>query len=385
MNSRSLRYEIGPIRPPNEAYSLLVRFTRNCPWNKCAFCHTYKGKRFEKRSLDEIKRDIDIIKSIYDDILETSWKLGLAGKITEDFADAILSSSSYNDCYKSVLIWAYFGGKNVFIQDANSPAMDPDTMAEAIKYLKERLPSVERITSYARSRTIAKRLKVEDLIKLKEAGLTRLHIGLESGSNFLLKYMNKGVTKEEHIEAGKKVKASGIELSEYVVLGLGGKKWWIEHAKETADALNKIDPDFIRFRTLKVLKDMPLYEKVERGDFILSHEEEILIEEKMLIENLSGITSYIKSDHILNLLEEVDGKLPEDKERLIGVIDRYFSLDEEKRLVFRFGRRAGIYRYLDDLNDELTYYRLKKNIQEMESKEPGSVEKTLSLLLENYI
>ncbi|HOJ71926.1 MAG TPA: radical SAM protein [Syntrophorhabdaceae bacterium] len=383
--NRSLRYEIGPIRPPNEAYSLLVRFTRNCPWNQCAFCHTYKGRRFEKRKLDEIKRDIDTIRSIYDDIMETSWKTGLAGRITEGLADSILSNSAYNECYKSVLIWAYFGGKNVFIQDANSLAMNPDTMAEALKYLKERLPTVERITSYARSRTIAKRLKVEELIKLKEAGLTRLHIGLESGSNFLLRYINKGVTKEEHIEGGRKVKESGIELSEYVVLGLGGKKWWVEHATETADALNKIDPDFIRFRTLKVLRDMPLYEKVESGDFLISHEEEILREEKMLIEGLSGITSTIKSDHILNLLEEVDGRLPEEKEKILGVIDRFFSLSEEQRLVFRFGRRAGIYRYLDDLNDELTYYRLKKNIREMESKEPGSVEKTLSLLLENYI
>ncbi|HOP86597.1 MAG TPA: radical SAM protein [Syntrophorhabdaceae bacterium] len=385
MNSKSLRYEIGPIRPPNEAYSLLVRFTRNCPWNKCAFCHTYKGKRFEKRPLEEIKRDIDTIRAIYDDIIETSWKLGLGGKITEDFAENILSSVGYNDCYKSVLVWAYFGGKNVFIQDANSPAMNPLVMAEAIKYLKEKLPTVERITSYARSRTIAKRLRLEDLIRLRRAGLTRLHIGLESGSNFILKYVNKGVTKEEHIEAGKKVKESGIELSEYIVLGLGGRKWWQEHAMETADTLNKIDPDFIRFRTLKVLRDMPLYEKVEKGEFIIPHEEEILIEEKMLIENLSGIRSYIKSDHILNLLEEVDGRLPEDKEKLIGIIDKYLSFDEEKRLIFRFGRRAGIYRSLDDLNDELTYFRIKKELREMESKEPGSVEKTLSLLLENYI
>lgn len=385
MNKRSLRYEIGPIRPPNEAYSLLIRFTRNCPWNKCAFCHTYKGKKFEKRSLEEIKKDIDTIRAIYDDIHETSWRLGLSGKITEEMAESILSGSAYNECYKSVLIWAYFGGKNVFIQDANSPAMDIEVMAEALRYLKEKLPSTERITSYARSRTIAKRLNLEDLIKLKSAGLTRLHIGLESGSDFLLKYIKKGVTREEHIQAGIKVKESGIELSEYVVLGLGGKKWWVEHAKETADVLNKINPDFIRFRTLKVLKDMPLYEKVESGDFIIPHEEDILKEERLLLENLSGITSFIKSDHILNLLEEVDGKLPEDKERLIGVIDRYLSLSEEKRLVFRFGRRAGIYRYLDDLNDELTYYRLKKNIREIEDREPGSIEKTLSLLLENYI
>lgn len=380
-----MRYEIGPIRPPNEAYSLLVRFTRNCPWGKCAFCRTYKNKRFEKRSVEEIREDIDVIRKIRDEIIALSWEKGFGGAINDSLIDFIFSTPAYNEYVKSVAIWLYFGGKNVFIQDANSLVMKTGGFVEALAYLKEQFPSIERVTSYARSRTIAKRLTVNDLVKIREAGLTRLHIGLETGSDFLLKYMNKGVTKEEHMECGRKVKESGIELSEYVVLGLGGKKWWKEHATETADVLNKINPDFIRFRTLKVLRDMQLYQKVESGDFVILHEEEILVEEKYLIERLEGITSTIKSDHILNLLEEVDGKLPEDKERILAVIDDYFSLNEEQRLVYRFGRRAGMYRKTGDLQDELTYFRIKKTIREIEEKEPGSVEKTLSLLLENYI
>ena len=185
--------------------------------------------------------------------------------------------------------------------------------------------------------------------------------------------MRKGVTKEQHIVAGTRVKEAGIELSEYVVPGLGGRKWSSEHALETADALNKINPDFIRFRTLKVLKDMLLYKKLESGDFELAHDEEILKEIRLLIEHLDGITSYVKSDHVLNLLEEIDGKLPEDKQKMLDVIDRYFALTDEQRLVYRMGRRAGMYRSLDDLNDELTYARLRKAIREMEEKEPGSV------------
>ena len=381
----TLRYEIGPIRPPNEAYSLLVRFTRNCPWNKCAFCHTYKGKRFEKRKLEDIKRDIDTIRAIREDAVDLSRTRGLDGKITEDLVDHIFSDSGCNDCYKSVVAWLYFGGKNVFIQDANSLAMKPEIFIEALKYLKENLPSVDRVTSYARSRTIARRLTVDDLRAMKEAGLTRLHVGLESGSNLVLKEMNKGATKDEQITAGKKVKEVGIELSEYVVLGLGGRKHWREHARETADVLNKINPDFIRFRTLKVLKDMPLYDKVTKGEFFIPHEEEILLEERLLIASLEGITSTVKSDHILNLLEDVEGNLPEGKEHMIAVIDRFLSMDAEQKLVYRFGRRAGMYRSLDDLRDELSYYRIRKAIKEMEEKEPGSVEKTLSLLLENYI
>jgi radical SAM superfamily enzyme YgiQ (UPF0313 family) len=380
-----LRYEIGPIRPPNEAYSLLLRFTRNCPWNQCAFCHVYKRRRFEKRDLEEIKKDIDIVKAIHDDILNLSLKKGFGGEITESLAESIFSGSTYNECYRSVAVWQYFGGKNVFIQDANSLAMKPEDFVNALKYLKEKFPTIDRVTSYARSRTIAKRLTVDNLKKMREAGLTRLHIGLESGSNTLLKYMGKGATKEDHIECGKKVKESGIELSEYVVLGMGGKEFWKEHAIETAEVLNRIDPDFIRFRTLKVLKDMLLYEKLETGDFILSTEEEIVVEERLLIESLNGITSHIKSDHILNLLEEVDGKLPEDKKKILSIIDDFLSLTDEQKLVFRFGRRAGIYRGLSDLNDELTYFKIKKQIREMEAKEPGSTEKTLSLLLDNYI
>jgi radical SAM superfamily enzyme YgiQ (UPF0313 family) len=380
-----MRYEIGPIRPPNEAYSLLVRFTRNCSWGKCAFCRSYKQKRFEKRSVAEIKEDIDIIRKIRDDIVALSWEKGFGGTMNDSLVDLIFSVPAYNEYFKSVAIWLYFGGKNVFIQDANSLVMKPDDFIEALTYMKDQFPSIDRVTSYARSRTIAKRLTVDDLARMREAGLTRLHIGLETGSDFLLKYMSKGVTREEHIEGGRKVKESGIELSEYVVLGLGGKKWWKEHAAETAEVLNRINPDFIRFRTLKVLKDMPLYQKLESGDFTILHEEEILVEEKYLIERLEGITSAIKSDHILNLLEEVDGKLPDDKEGILSVIDDYFSLNDEQRLIYRFGRRAGMYRGIKDLQDELTYFRIKKTIREIEKKEPGSVEKTLSLLLENYI
>ncbi|MCX5811636.1 MAG: radical SAM protein [Proteobacteria bacterium] len=383
--SNAFRYEIGPIRPPNEAYSLLLRFTRNCPWNQCAFCHVYKRRRFEKRDPEEIKKDIDTVKAIHDDIVNLSLKKGFGGRITESLAEYIFSGSTYNECYRSITVWLYFGGKNVFIQDANSLAMKPEDFVNALKYLKEKFPTVDRVTSYARSRTIAKRLTVDNLKKMKQAGLTRLHVGLESGSNALLKYMRKGAIKEDHVECGKKVKESGIELSEYVVLGMGGKKWWKEHAIETAEVLNRIDPDFIRLRTLKVLKDMLLYEKLETGDFALSTEEDIVLEERLLIENLNGITSHLKSDHILNLLEEVDGKLPEDKEKILSVVDEFLSLTEEQKLIFRFGRRAGIYRCLNDLNDELTYFKIKKQIREMEAKEPGSTEKTLSLLLDNYI
>ena len=124
---------------------------------------------------------------------------------------------------------------------------------------------------------------------------------------------------------------------------------------------------------------------MESGEFVLEHDEEILAELRLLIEHLEGIGSFVKSDHILNLLEEVEGKLPEDKKKILSVIDRYFELNEEQRLVYRMGRRAGVYRSTDDLADVVTYGRVKRAIREMEEKEPGSVEQHLSLLLETYI
>ncbi len=385
MHETPLRYEIGPIRPPSEAYSLLVRFTRNCPWNKCEFCHLYKGTRFERRPLADIKKDIDTIKAIASEIVALSWQRGAGGKLSQGLIEEIFADPLGNDFFKSVAVWIYFGAKNVFIQDANSLVMKKDDFAEALQYLRQALPTIDRITCYARSQTIAQLYTVDDLRRLKEAGLTRLHLGLETGSDFLLRYMHKGATKEQHIIAGRLIKESGIELSEYVIAGLGGKKWWREHAVETADALNRIDPDFIRVRTLKVTRSMLLHQKVEKGDFVLEHDEEILAELRLLIEHLEGIGSFIKSDHILNLLEEVEGKLPEDKKKILSVIDRYFELNEEQRLVYRMGRRAGIYRGTGDLADVAAYERVKRAVRGMEEKEPGSVEQHLSLLLENYI
>ncbi len=388
MSERSpekLHYEIGPIRPPSEAFSLLVRFTRNCPWNKCEFCHLYKGKKFERRPVAEIKRDIDTIRRMRDAVQALTVQRGEAPEVSRSLLSELFSDPRYSDAFRSVAAWMYSGAGHVFIQDANSLVMKKDDLAEVLHYLKAALPSVDRITSYGRSQTIAQLFTVEDLLRLREAGLTRLHLGMETASDALLRYMRKGVTKEQHVIAGQRVKQSGIELSEYVMPGLGGKKWWQEHALETADALNSIDPDFIRFRTLKVTRDMILYPKLESGDFLLEEDEEILVELRLLISRLEGITSFVKSDHIMNLLEEVEGRLPEDKEAMLRVIDRYFELSPEQRLVYRMGRRAGLYRSIDNLADKAANGRIREAIRQMEGEEPGSVEKYLSRLLEKYI
>jgi histone acetyltransferase (RNA polymerase elongator complex component) len=384
--------ELGPIRPPSEAQSLLIRVTRNCPWNKCEFCHTYKGEPFSFRSVEEIKKDIDQVEAISEEIRQLSWRMGYAGETNQEVLRALFGDAGrLSQAFQSVVAWLYFGGNQVFLQDANSLIAKTADLVETLKYLREKFPSIQRITSYARARTLAKK-SVSELKELREAGLSRIHVGMESGYDPLLQYMKKGVTAKEQIQAGRNVVASGISLSEYIMPGLGGKRWWREHALESARVLNQIDPDFIRLRTLYVRKDMPLFDRVAKGEFEPQADDQVASEIRLFIETLDGIRSTVVSDHILNLLEEVQGKLPDEKEEMIGVIDRYLTLPTEQRLRFRAGRRLGYYRRLDDLADSSLRRRVEQIVGQIghsENKEeatpPVDVERAIYSLMENYI
>jgi hypothetical protein len=297
----------------------------------------------------------------------------------------------HNQPIQNVAAWLYFGGAQVFLQDANSLIAKTSDLVKILRYLKEKFPSIQRITSYARARTLAKK-SVEELRELGQAGLSRIHVGMESGYDPLLQFMKKGVTAKEQVRAGRNVVESGISLSEYIMPGLGGERWWREHAVESARVLNQIDPDYIRLRTLYVRKDMPLFGKVEKGEFIRPSDDLIASEIKLFIATLDGIRSAVVSDHILNLLEEVQGKLPDEKEKMIGIIDRYLTLPEEKRLQFRVGRRLGYYRSLADLQDPDLLRRVTQIIDkvrrsdgEEEPKPPEEIEREIYGLMENYI
>ena len=373
--------ELGPIRPPSEAYSLLIRVTRNCPWDRCKFCRTYKGQKFQLRSVLEVKQDITAARAIYDEIKELSWKSGYGGRVEE--AAAAIYNNPPSDAYRNIALWLYAGGKSAFLQDANTLIMRTGELVEIIRFLKETFPGIDRITSYARSKTAAKK-SLEELVELREVGLSRLHIGLESGYDPLLQYMDKGVTAAEHIAGGRRVVESGISLSEYVILGLGGKKMWREHALETARVLNEINPDFIRVRTLTVTERMPLHKEIENGDFVRSTDEEIIEEERLLIENLECQSNFV-SDHITNLLQEIEGKLPQDKEKMLAIISRFQALTPEQRTKFKIGRRIGIYSRLDDLNDLRRYEVVERVVNRLGQDGNELDEKTVYSLMERFI
>jgi len=274
---RRRNYDFPPFRPPSEANSLLLRVTRGCPWNRCTFCSMYKSIKFEIRGLEEIMRDIELAKDLYGDRVRT-----------------------------------------VFIGDSNSLTIKTEMLVKVLNFLYSSFPDLERVTSYARAKTLARK-PMEDLEKLHQAGLTRLHVGLETGDRELLKKIEKGASPEEMIEAGTKAKKAGFEYSLYVLLGIGGEEKWESHARGTAEVLNQIDPHFIRVRTFIPQPNSPLYEAMIEGCFELPSPETILKETKLLLEELQ-VTSQFLSDHISNLLP-LHGKLPEEKERMIQMID----------------------------------------------------------------
>ena len=336
------------------------------------------------RSVEAIKADIAAAAEIADQIRNLSWRLGAGGKTGEEVIDAIFGNGGYGPHFRSVAAWLYYGGKSVFLQDANSLVMKTGDLVEVLNFIREKFPSVERITSYCRSKTAARKT-VEEFSRLRGAGLNRIHIGMETASDVLLDFIDKGTTAAEHIEGGKRIKAAGISLCEYVMPGLGGRRWSREHAVETAKALNEIDPDYIRLRSLYVKKGTALFEKMERGEFEPLDEEDVVREIRLMIESLQGIGSAIVSDHVLNLLEEVEGKLPDDRERIIAAIDRFLGMPEEDRAVFRLGRRQGLYRRLDDMSDRRVYLDLKRILDLYRDKEPGSLERDIKRLMRRYI
>jgi len=270
-------YDFPPFRPPSEADSLLLRVTRGCPWNRCAFCPMYKDIRFEKRSVASVKRDIDTAKAYTGDNVET-----------------------------------------VFIGDSDSLIITTDEVCEILGHLHGAFPSLSRVTSYARAQTL-KRKSLQSLQKIRDAGLTRLHIGLETGSARLLARIKKGAGPETMIRACTKAKDAGFEVSLYVLVGIGGEANWREHASDTAKVLNRIDPDFIRVRTLVPQPGTPVYQWWREGSFEMARPETILREQKALIQDLS-VTSQYLSDHVSNYAS-INGSLPADKTAMLAIID----------------------------------------------------------------
>jgi radical SAM superfamily enzyme len=332
----------------------------------------------------EVQEDIRTIKQIIEDLKDLSWKTGSGGEIDDRVISRVFQSPEYSQAYRNVAAWMYYQEFNVFLQDANNLVLPTADLKDMLDFLRQEIPWVKRITTYARAKTVARK-SVEELQSLRLAGLDRIHIGLESGSDAVLALMKKGVTAAEHIDAGRKLKEAGISLSEYIMPGLGGKGLWREQALETARVLNAIDPDFIRIRSLRIPDRIPLRALVDEGTFVPLTDDETAEELRLLIDHLEGISSTVTSDHIMNLLEDVSGTLPRDKGKMLAAIDAYRQLAPEEKLIYRFGRRGGAYRSVRDLKDPVVRTKIERAIEEVRAQNPQGLESFLDELVNQYI
>lgn len=330
-------FRIGPIRPPSEANSLLIQVTQGCTWNKCKFCELYQHTKFRAFSADSIKQDIDVI-AYYAERARRF--IGSNGVIDHMALRDELSSmgSEEQNCFYMVINWLLHGGQTVFLQDGNTLALQNGRLADVLTYLKKTFPQINRITSYGRAESLC-RFSAEDYAELHEAGLTRIHSGFESGSDKVLQFINKGVTSEQQIQAGKNIKAGGIEFSVYFMPGVGGKELSRENALGMANVVSEIDPDFIRIRTAAIKPGTELYQDFLSGKFEICSDDEKVLEIQTLLEHANCNQAMIVSDHIINLLPHIEGSLKTEKEHMLGIIAEYFGMSDMDRKVYQLMRR----------------------------------------------
>ncbi|MCT4594082.1 MAG: radical SAM protein [Anaeromicrobium sp.] len=285
-----MRYVGSVYRPPSEAYSYILQVSIGCSHNKCTFCSMYKDKNFRKRNIDEIFEDLQMARSHYSQI------------------------------------------RRIFLADGNALALKTEDLKTILQKIKELFPECERIGIYSAPKDILRK-SVEELKSLKELGIGIAYLGIESGSDKILKNIKKGVTSDEIVQAGKKIIEAGIKLSATLISGIGSEENLEKHALESARVINEIQPDYVGLLTLLIQEGTELYDQVHNGEFKLLSPQEVMKETKILIENLHISEKCVfRSNHASNYVS-LAGTLPEDKENLINILDenlkRPYDVKEE--------------------------------------------------------
>ena len=273
-----MQYYGDVYRPPSEARSLIIQATLGCSHNTCAFCTMYRDKRFYNRPLNDVLEDLR--------------------EVAAKYAHAV---------------------KRIFLADGDALIRKTDDLIVILDEIRRLYPVCERVTSYASPGSLLLK-KEEELRTLCEHGLSMVYLGLESGSDEVLKLMTKGFTADQIVEGGLKAKRAGMQLSVTAIAGLGGKKMTKEHAEGTARALSARNPDYVGVLTLEIHEGTPLQEWVENGSFELLDSTEVLEETRSLVEQLDCPGCVFRMNHASNYLM-LGGTLNEDKDSLLKQID----------------------------------------------------------------
>jgi len=287
------------IRPPSEWRSYFLPLTSGCSNNTCTFCGYYRSK-LQIRDIDDIKSEIDA--------LALFMRRGIR---LPNFSNIVYAVAQGWD------------GKRIFLQDGDALVYPFAKLREVLQYLNERLPGVERIGTYATPQDILRRSS-DELKELRSLKLSIFYTGLETGDDELLQKIGKGVSSNQVIEAGKKVKEAGVTFSVTVILGLGGVERSKAHAVGTAKVLTEIDPNYVGALTLTLVSGTPLYEQWEQNEFHPISPFQSLDELRIIIENSNFTDCFFSSMHASNYLS-VRGKLPQDKGKMLREIEKVLS------------------------------------------------------------
>ena len=274
-----MRYEGNIFRPPSEAYSLLVQVTIGCTHNKCTFCSMYKDKKFRIRDPREVLED---------------------------------------------LAWArrhYRRVERIFLCDGDALALTNKKLLPILEFISENFPECERVTAYARATDVLRKSE-EELRQLREAGLTMVYIGAESGSDEVLLQINKGETRQQLIDGVRKAEDCGIRTSVTFISGIAGKAGWEDHAIQTGTMISEMEPSYVGLLTLMVDPDVPIAEEIRSGRLVLLSPEEVLEETDLLLQNTNVSRPCVfRSNHASNYLS-LRGTLPQDKDAMLQMIHR---------------------------------------------------------------
>ena len=377
-------FDTGPIRPPSEANSLLLQVTQGCTWNKCRFCVVYRGQPFRMLQPERIRENIDNMAYFRDLIYSCA---GPDGMIDREKLIPHLEQMNQRErqCFYLIYNWVGHGAKNVFLQDGNSIALKPEKLADVLFYLREKFPSVERVTTYGRASTLAG-YTVDQLRLLKESGLNRIHTGFESGSDNVLSMINKGLTQSQQIDAGCKTVEAGIELSVYFMPGIGGRKYSDENADETAFVVNQIKPDFVRLRTFILKVESEMYDMMRRGEFEEYTDIEKLGEIRRLIAGIESPHTRIVSDHIVNLIGSLGGEIATDKETMLAQADQVLQLPKLEQRIYQNMRRHGFVDNYAQMKAHILPQQMKRMIQDAEGYETDEMwEEYMTDILRQYV
>jgi radical SAM superfamily enzyme YgiQ (UPF0313 family) len=284
-----LQYEGSIWRPPSEARSLILQATVGCSHNACIFCVSYKQKQYRVRGAEGLQSDLD----------------------------------SIPDTYKQRV-------RRVFLADGNALAMQTVELIETLEVLKSELPSLERVGIYGYAKD-ARDKSVNDLRRIKDAGLGIVYLGLETGDDELLRWSRKGVDSEENIKACRKIREAGIPLSLTIILGLGGLGNSERHAQATASVLNEIDPEYVGALTLMTPPGTRISEMIQNKEFEPMDPWDILTELKILVEGLELTKCVFRTNHASNYLP-IRGTLNDDKEAILKVLIDTIGSDDSSRL-----------------------------------------------------